>query len=257
METENSSIHDFDFELICEYFSSMDRQGPGSPEMTLKALGYIDGLHDESKILDLGCGTGGQTMVIAQNAPGQIVGIDLFERFVNIFNSNASSLKLDHRVKAIIGSMDNLDYQHGEFDLIWSEGAIYNIGFERGLKYWIDFLKRGGSIALTEVAWLTPDRPTEIEQFWQDAYPEIDTVENKVAIMQDAGFEVISTFVLPEYCWEENFYCHQADAQKQFLKNHPNNLSAQDLVENEKHEAELYSKFKAYYGYVFFIGKKL
>lgn len=27
---ENNSIHDFDFSLICEYFSLIKRQGPGS-----------------------------------------------------------------------------------------------------------------------------------------------------------------------------------------------------------------------------------
>jgi hypothetical protein len=37
---EDESIHDFDFKLICEYFSGMERQGPGSPEVTIKALSF-------------------------------------------------------------------------------------------------------------------------------------------------------------------------------------------------------------------------
>jgi cyclopropane fatty-acyl-phospholipid synthase-like methyltransferase len=42
--------------------------------MTVKALSFIDNLTDESRILDLGCGTGGQTMILAQHAKGNITG---------------------------------------------------------------------------------------------------------------------------------------------------------------------------------------
>ena len=67
MSNENKTIHEFDFNLICEYFLNTERQGPGSPEVTLKALGFIDNLTDQSLIADLGCGTGGQTMVLAMH----------------------------------------------------------------------------------------------------------------------------------------------------------------------------------------------
>ena len=95
--TENTSIHEFDFNLICEYFSSTERQGPRSPEATIKALSFIDNLTPESRIADLGCGTGGQTMVLAQHAPGQITGIDLFPDFINRFNQNAAKLNFQDR----------------------------------------------------------------------------------------------------------------------------------------------------------------
>lgn len=114
MTDETKSIHEFDFNLICEYFSQLERQGPGSPEVTLKALGFIDNLTAGSKIADIGCGTGGQTMVLAQNAPGHITGIDLFPAFIDLFNMNASKLDLHHRVKGIIGSMDNLPFGDAE-----------------------------------------------------------------------------------------------------------------------------------------------
>ncbi|HBE40770.1 MAG TPA: hypothetical protein DDW27_06120 [Bacteroidales bacterium] len=117
MSNENKSIHEFDFNLICEYFSNIERQGPGSPEVTVKALSFIDNLTAASRIADIGCGTGGQTMVLAQNAPGEITGIDLFPYFIDLFNANASKMNLHHRVKGIAGSMDNLPFQAGELDL--------------------------------------------------------------------------------------------------------------------------------------------
>jgi ubiquinone/menaquinone biosynthesis C-methylase UbiE len=257
MSKEIKSIHEFDVNLIVEYYSSVERQGPGSPEVTIKALSFIDGLSNESRIADIGCGTGGQTMVLGKHAPGHITGIDLFPAFVNLFNTNAVKLNLQDRIKGIIGSMDNLPFQNEELDLIWSEGAIYNIGFERGLNEWRKFLKTGGYVAVSEVSWFTEERPTEISEFWMDAYPEIDTVSNKLAQMQKAGYIPVATFILPEKCWTEHFYAPQVSAQEVFLKKHKGNHTAEEFIANQRHETKLYNKYKEYYGYVFYIGKKI
>ena len=257
MSNENKSIHQFDFNLICEYFSSIERQGPGSPDVTIKALSFIENLTSGSRIADIGCGTGGQTMVLARHTTGLIEGIDLFPTFIELFNLNACKHNLQQRVKGMVGSMDNLPFREEELDLIWSEGAIYNIGFERGLKEWRKFLKTGGYIAVSEASWFTEERPEEINAFWQEAYPEIDTIPNKVAQMQKAGYVPIVSFILPENCWTEHFYALQVKAQEEFLKKYAGNKTAEELVANERHEAQLYHKYKDYYGYVFYIGKKL
>lgn len=257
MSNENKSIHDFDFNLICEYFSSIERQGPGSPEATLKALSFIDNLNEKSKIIDLGCGTGGQTITLAQHAPGSFTGIDLFPGFVDQLNENAKKHGLSERVKGLVGSMDNLNFQEEDLDLIWSEGAIYNIGFERGLNEWRRFLKVGGYIAVTEVSWFTEKRPEEIQNFWMDAYPEIDTIPIKVTQLQKAGYIPVASFILPENCWTEHFYAPQVEAQRIFLEKYKGNRTAEEFVASERREAELYTKYKEYYGYVFYIGKKI
>ncbi|MDP8237385.1 MAG: class I SAM-dependent methyltransferase [Candidatus Erginobacter occultus] len=257
MNEETKSIHELDFKLICEYFSNLERQGPGSPEVTVKALSFVDGLTDESRIADIGCGTGGQTMVLAEHTPGRITGIDLFPSFIDLFNTNAGRLNLRDRVKGIVGSMDDLPFPPEEFDLIWSEGAIYNIGFARGLKEWRKFLKPGGYIAVSEASWFTEERPVEIDEFWKDAYPEIDTISHKVARMEKAGYIPVATFILPEDCWTEHFYEPQVSVQEKFLKKHPGNQAAEELIANQRHEAELYYRYKEDYGYVFYIGKTI
>lgn len=257
MSDENKSIHDFDVNLICEYFLGLERQGPGSPDATVRALSFIDNLNGESRIADLGCGTGGQTMVLAQHTPGSITGIDLFPAFIDIFNANARKMNIGGRVKGVVGSMDNLLFKDEELDLIWSEGAIYNIGFERGLSYWKRFLKPGGFIAVTEVSWFTSERPEEITTFWMNAYPETDTIPNNIARMQNAGYNPVAHFMLPESCWIENFYAPQVAVQEAFLRKHEGNQNAIDFIESERHEARLYSKYKEFYGYVFYIGKKI
>ena len=136
MSNELKTIHEFDFTLICNYFKGLKRQGPGSPEVTQKALSFTNELSDEARIADIGCGTGGQTMALANYTKGQITGIDLFPDFIEIFNRNAIEAHCEDRVKGIVGSMDALPFQEEELDLIWSEGAIYNIGFERGMNEW-------------------------------------------------------------------------------------------------------------------------
>ncbi len=257
MSNENNSIHDFDIQLIGDFFANMERQGPGSTEATRKALSFIPPLTAHSQIADLGCGTGKQTRTLAQHAPGHYTGIDLFPKFIDLFNQKAAEADLDNRVKGISGDMGKLPFEKESLDLIWSEGAIYNIGFARGLHEWRAFLKSGGYLAVTEASWFTNERPAEIEQFWLDAYPEMDTIARKVAQMQEAGYLPVATFVLPENSWVENFYEPQVEAQKIFLKKYAGNKAAEALVANERREAALYNKYKDYYGYVFYIGKKI
>lgn len=157
MSEEKTSIHDL--ELLCKYFANLDRQGPGSPEVTQKALSFVENLNEQSKIADIGCGSGGQTMVLAQHTSGSITGVDLFPIFVDQFNHNAEQLNLQDRVKGLVG-------------------------------------------------------------------PSISTLRS-------------------------------VEVMKTFLKEHAGNKAAEDFIANQRHEMDLYYKYKDFYGYVFYIGKKL
>jgi len=255
--SSDQSIYGIDVRLICDFFLNTERQGPGSPEATLKALSFIDNLTDKSLIADLGCGTGGQTMVLAQHAPGHITGLDFFPGFIDLFNRNTEMLNLQDRVKGIVGSMDNLPFGEEELDLIWSEGAIYNIGFERGLNEWRKYLKTGGYIAVSESAWFTEERPAEIHDFWMGAYPEIDTIPNQIARIQKAGYIPVASFILPENCWTEHYFAPLARTREMFLAKHVGNETAEEFVTFSLYEEELYRKYKEFYGYVFYIAKKI
>ncbi|MDR0512929.1 MAG: class I SAM-dependent methyltransferase [Treponema sp.] len=259
MELDNTHITDFENELICEFFSAMQRQGPGSPEMTKKALGFlgfVDNL-SQKKIADIGCGTGGQTMLLAQNCLADITGVDIFPDFINIFNDNAKKQNLQDRVRGIVGSMDDLPLQKDEFDIIWSEGAIYNIGFERGLTEWRNYLKKEGFIAVTEASWFTVDRPAEIEEYWAYHYPAITTIANNVHTMQKCGFVPFATFTLPENCWIDNYFIPQIPVNESIVKKYSGDKTVERFVEANRHEYEMYKKYKEFYGYVFYIGKKI
>lgn len=254
---EEIKVHEFSFNLINEYFTELERQGPGGPEETIKALGFIDNLSSKSKIADLGCGTGSQTMVLAQNTEASITALDLFAGSIDKLNVKAEKLGLQNRVKGIVGSMDNLPFQDEEFDLIWSEGAIANIGFEKGLKHWRKFLKKDGYIAVTYESWFTDERPAEIEKWWVDAVPEIGTIAHNISILQKTGYIPVAAFTLPESCWTDNYFIPQKARQEEFLKKYAENKTAEDMMSFMRREADLYSKYKQYYGYVFYIGKKI
>ena len=164
---------------------------------------------------------------------------------------------VEERVRGIVGSMEDLPFEAGELDLIWSEGAIYNMGFKNGVQAWHKLLKPGGYLAVTEATWFTEKRPSGIENYWNQAYPEIDTIARKVDIMQKSGYMPVATFILPETCWTDHFYVPQVKAQALFLEKHAGNETASKLVEEQRQEAKMYEKYKAYYGYTFFIGKKI
>ena len=257
MSNENiTNIHEFDFNFICNFFLNTERQGPGSPEVTLKALSFIDNLTDKSLIADIGCGTGGQTMVLAQHAPGHLTGLDLFPGFIDRLNTNAGKLDLQDKVKGIVGSMDNLPFQNEELDLIWSEGAIYHIGFERGLKEWRKYLKTGGYVAISESSWFTEKRPAEIDRYWMELYPEMDTIPRKVSQVQKAGYIPVATFILPSTCWTEHYYAPLDTAREIFLNKYAGNKAAEEFIAFQRYEAEMYRKYNEFYGYVFYIAKK-
>lgn len=254
---DDIKINEFDFNLINEYFAGFERQGPGSPEHTVKALEFVGDLPHTTKIADLGCGTGAQTMVLAQNTEASIAALDLYAGSIAALNARAGRLGLQNRVHGIVGSMDDLPFQNDEFDLIWSEGAIANIGFEKGLNHWKRFLKKGGYVAVTYESWFTDERPAEIEKWWTDAVPEINTIAHNISVMQKSGYVPVAMFALPEYCWIDNYFIPQKPRQEEFLKQHAGNKTVENMMAFMRREFDLYLKYKQYYGYVFYIGKKM
>lgn len=223
--------------LIGETHLGLERQGPGSTEMTIKALSFIDNLDENSRIADLGCGTGGQTIALAKNITGTITGVDILPAFIDRFHENMKKVSLSDRVSGIIASMDSLPFQKEEFDLIWSEGAVDNIGFEKGLHYWNGFLKSNGYVAVSSPSWLTDQRPAEVEKFWLDAGScGLATVEDHSEAMQNAGFSFVGAFTLHETCWTDHYFTPREMAGKVLLENHKENKDVEDFIAEDKRE---------------------
>lgn len=253
MENKQPSVMD----LLIETHAGLERQGPGSSEMTRRALSFLGDLDQISCAADLGCGSGGQTMVLAQHLAGDIIGLDLFPDFINVFNENARKHHVGERVKGVVGSMDELPFEKESFDLIWSEGAIDNVGFEKGLAHWYGFLKKNGYVAVTCPSWLTEERPSVIEKFWSDAGSGLDSIEQNIGVMQKCGYQFVASFTLPDSCWMENYFIPREAALKLLADKYVGNDTVEAFVVENRYEVELYAKYKQQYGYVFYIGKKI
>ena len=251
-----TSINVFDFQLICEYFASVDRQGPGTDAATRKALELTEGLPPHPDICDIGCGTGSSALLLARETQGRVTAVDLFPRFIRQVESQAARYGLSERLKGCVADMAGLSFSDASFDLLWAEGSIYNVGFGRGLRLWHRLLRPGGCIAVSEATWFLPEPPQDVLDFWNDAYPEIDTMPRKLQLLEQAGYEPLAAFRLPKEAWTDAFYRPQATAQEKFLKAHPDSATARSLVDNQRREAQLYEKYHDYYGYAFYIGRK-
>jgi len=252
MENEQISIDD----LLYDIHAGLERQGIGSPEMTVKALSFLDNVNEISRVVDLGCGTGGQTMIIAENIPGKITDVDIYPKFIDVLNDNAKKLNLQERVNGIVGNIEELPFQKEEFNLIWSEGVIDAIGFEKGVTYWNGFLKKNGYIAVTCPSWIAYEHPDEVQKFWTEAGSGLDTIDHNISVVQKSGYEFIAAFTLPENCWM-NYFIPREAINKSLFEKHPRNKTLEEYIKGDNYEMELYLKYKQYYGYVFYIGRKI
>lgn len=182
--------------------------------------------------------------------------VDFHKQYVDALLRKSKALGLTQQVTALLGDMANLQFQPQTFDVIWSEGAVYNIGFKAGLTMWKPLLKKGGYVAVTEIAWLGSDVPDELRAFWNSAYPQIQDIEGNIADLQAAGYQQVAHFTLAESAWWD-YYRPIEKRVQQMTEKYKNNSSAMEVIETEIREIDLYRKYSDYYGYVFFIGEAL
>ena len=245
-------------ELLINLHKNSDRQGPGGDSETQRAITLASLDKSRSlRVVDLGCGTGASTLCLAKALNAEVIAVDFVPEFIEILQRNVEASDFSHRVHPKVGSMDDLGFSNNELDVIWSEGAIYNIGFEHGINYWRQFLKPKGILAVSEITWLTDHRPDEIQSYWNAQYPEIDTASAKIKLLEEAGYSPLGYFVLPEHCWLDNYYYPLQRRFDEFLSHHSNSDDAQALVEAEIQEIKVFEKFKEYYSYGFYIASKL
>lgn len=241
-----------DLDMIVDFFIDLERLGPGDIEQSKRALEHIKFVNDPPKIVDIGCGTGSQTIFLAKETNSQIIAVDFLQPFLDELERKAKLLDLD--IKTVCASMNDLPFPENSFDLIWSEGAVYNIGFNTGIQYWKKFLKHNGFLAVSEQSWFTENRPKEILDYWTNAYSEMDTIENNLGKLEKNGYKVLGHFSLPNNCWD-NYYGPMESKHKTFLEKWGNKKEAVDFVKQQAEEIEMHKKYNQYCGYEFYIAQ--
>ncbi len=234
------------------------RQGPGGDRETSIAVD-LSGLRGRAnlKIADIGCGTGAATRVLAEELNAHITAVDFLPEFLTELELIANRSGLDEKITTLEASMDALPFMQSAFDAIWSEGAIYNMGFAAGVKAWREYLKPDGIIAVSDLTWLTNQRPADLQSHWDEHYPEVDTAAAKMAVLENSGFSPIGYFPLPEHCWLDNYYRPLQERFSPFLDRHDNSVATQEIVTAEKHEIALYERNKSFVSYGYFIARRV
>lgn len=246
-----------EYQLLIDLHRRGTRQGPGGEAETKQALG-LAGLDRARhlKIADIGCGTGAATLILAKELEAEITAVDFSAEFLDELQSRAYDFGVGDRITTLNCAMEALPFAAEEFDVIWSEGAIYNMGFEAGVAAWRRFLKPGGKLVVSEITWLSAARPLEIQSHWEREYPEIDVASAKFGILERHGCSPEAYFVLPKHCWLENYYKPMQGRFDVFLARHGRSEPAKALVAAEQHEIALYERYSGYYGYGVYVAKK-
>ena len=209
------------------------------------------------RIADIGCGTGASTLVLARELDAHITAVDFLPEFLDRLEDVAGRCGFGDRITTLAASMESLPFAEATYDAIWSEGAIYNMGFAAGIAAWQRFLKPGGILAVSELTWLTGQRPPELQAHWETEYAEVDTASAKMAVLESLGFSPIGYFPLPEYCWLENYYRPLQRRFPDFLARHEHSEVARAIVAAEEEEISLYERHKAFVGYGYYVARKV
>lgn len=140
---------------------------------------------DKPRILDIGCGSGVPTLELARLSHGEVIGIDIDQSALDKFTGKIKEAGLTDRVQAVNCSMFDMDFADESFDIIWSEGSIYAIGFERGLLEWRQFLKPGGFMVI---------------------HGEQGNIKEKLEQIYNCDYEPLGYFILSEDTWRTEYF---------------------------------------------------
>jgi len=140
---------------------------------------------DKPRILDIGCGSGVPTMELARLGQGEVIGIDIDQPALDKLTKKISEAGFSNRVQAVNCSILDMVFPDESFDIIWSEGSIFVIGFKRGIQEWKRFLKPNGFMVI---------------------HDEKGNVEEKLEQISKCGYKLLGYFILSEDTWWTEYF---------------------------------------------------
>ena len=238
-------------ESFFQLYSDLPRLGPGSDACTREALKRLPVPPPSPRVLDVGCGTGRQTLVLAEALRARILAVDLHRPYLDRLEHDARARKLEAFIQTRQADMGALELPEASVDLLWSEGAIYHLGFGPGLRRWRPLLASGGLVAVTECTWLTDARPAEAARFWSEGYPTMGSTPENRATAEAEGYEVLDTFTLPRSAWWDDYYSPLLQRIERLRPTADADL--REVLSATEHEIDLFRRHGDSYGYVFYL----
>ena len=241
------------FELFLEIYGSLPRAGPGSTADTLRALSLVP-VTEPASVLDLGCGPGAQTLVLAEALPGaSILAVDLAPQMVTEARRRVDEAGVGGRVRVEGGDLSSPPVPVFSQDLIWCEGAIYFVGVEAALRAWRPLLTDGGCVAFTELIWTDPSPPAELVSWWLAEHPDITDEEGVRTAVRAAGFDTVGAFVLPDRSSWNEYYGPMEVRIPEFVAAHQEDPTALGIADEATMEIDMFRRYSDCYSYGFFV----
>ncbi|MEJ6475624.1 MerR family transcriptional regulator [Pseudoalteromonas piscicida] len=230
-------------------FQHLERWGPSCDTDSLKALFTLP--TTPTKIIDIGCGKGFSTCLLAKHTEAEIVAVDNEQSALDELTERLTEQGLDTRVTLSCASMTDLPFSPESFDCIWSESSAYIMGFKQALTQWHKLLTDKGFMVVSDLVWLTDNPNQEAIAFWAGEYPDMQTIEERLTQMRLAGFEVIDHFTLTEQAWHD--YYQPLKARVADVKTSmPNSIAIADI----EREIAIYERYLGEFGYQMFVLRK-
>jgi SAM-dependent methyltransferase len=244
------------WQIFLEVYENLPRQGPGTRACAARALDLCRDLPDDPAILDLGCGVGGQTLQLAELTTGSIVAVDSHAPSIERLQAAAAQRGLSHRVRPVVGDMAESGRTLGGFDLVWSEGALYNIGLRNALGVCHGLLRPGGYLAFTDAIWRRADPPPAVKATFDLDYPTMGWLEDDLAAIQDSGLRLVGHFPLPDDAWWDDFYTPMEARIAELRRKYSGDPEAADILDDLAAEPEMHRRYCAFYAYEFFVVRR-
>lgn len=217
------------FEINLDYFRE------NFNKYTRKAFQLLPTL-EKPRLLDIGCGSGVATIELAKLSNGEIIGIDIDQSLLDKLNRKIEEKGFSNRMKALKCSLFEMVFPDENFDIIWSEGSIYIIGFEKGLKEWSRLLKTNGFLVV---------------------HDEKTNISNKLKKIPNCGYKLINYFSLPEDAWWIEYYNPLEIRIKELRKKYGNDPETLKIFKKYQNEIDMVKKNHKDYGSIFYIMQKL
>ncbi len=238
-----------------ELYESLPRQGPGNRDCAARALALCCGLPPVPDVLDLGCGVGGQTLHLAELTAGTILALDSHAPSIASLQSAVAARGLAERIQPVVGDMAAPGLPPASFDLIWSEGALYNIGIDNALRLCRGLLRAHGCLAFTDAVWRKKNPPPEVKAGFDADYPSMGLVTDVLAAIERNGFSLIGHFTLPDEAWWDDFYTPMEIRIEELRGKYGDDDEALAVLDQLAQEPEMHRRYSDCYAYEFFVAR--
>lgn len=231
-------------------FGDLEKLGPGDNASTLSVLHRLPSQNFEV-IVDAGCGTGRQSLVLAHELGTPVHAVDSYAPFLHQLTQRARAAGMEQLIHTHCMDMKNIPQAFPHIDLLWSEGAAYNIGFDNALSVWASAINQKGFAVVSELSWLGGQVPASVREFFLSGYPDMRSVSDNLAVAQRAGYNVLDTHTLPAEAWVDGYY-DILEPRAQALLDHPQ-ASVREFAAETIKEIAAFNVSEGSYGYVFYL----